>query len=318
MNVRGFLKGSQELSEPVIQVENLRKSYGAVQALRGVSFAVVEGEVFGLLGPNGAGKTTTIEILEGMRTPDAGKARVCGLDPERSGEKFKERIGAVLQSTSLPDKIRVKEAIDLFANFYRNRTSTDDLLKRFQLDEKRHAFYSQLSGGQKQRLALAMALVNNPQVVFLDEPTAGLDPQVRREIYNIIEQLRREKKTVLLTTHYIEEAERLCDRVAIIDHGTVIAMGTPRELKQRSAGTTRIEVRLAHPMTDGILAEMDGVADCREFDGTYVVHSTRPPSTIVALVKQLEADNNELQSLEMFSPSLEDVFIELTGRRLRE
>jgi len=306
------------LGQPVIEVENLRKNYGAVRALRGVSFAVEQGEVFGLLGPNGAGKTTTIEILEGMRTPDSGKARVCGLDPERSGWKFKETIGAVLQSTSLPDKIRVKEAIELFAKFYRQRADTNDLLNRFQLGEKRQAFYSQLSGGQKQRLALAMALVNNPQVVFLDEPTAGLDPQVRREIYGIIEQLRREKKTVLLTTHYIEEAERLCDRVAIVDNGSVMAMGTPRELKQRSAGTTRIELRLARPLMNGSLAKMEGVADCREFDGTYVLHSTRPPSTIVAVVKQLEAENNELQSLEMFSPSLEDVFIELTGRRLRE
>jgi ABC-2 type transport system ATP-binding protein len=306
------------VGDPIIQVEGLYKNYGEVAALRGVSFAVEEGEVFGLLGPNGAGKTTTVEILEGMRTPDRGLARVGGLDPETSGAEFKEKIGAVLQSTSLPDKLRVKEAIDLFAQFYRRHANTDDLLRRFQLEEKRNAFYSQLSGGQKQRLALAMALVNDPQVVFLDEPTAGLDPQVRREIYIIIEELKRDKKTVLLTTHYIEEAERLCDRVAIIDYGRVIAQGTPRELKHSSAGTTRIEVRLARPMMDGALARLEGVADCREFDGTYVMHSARPPQTIVALVKQLEAENNELQSLEMFSPSLEDVFIELTGRRLRD
>ena len=306
------------MAEPIIQAEDLYKNYGAVEALRGVSFSVEQGEVFGLLGPNGAGKTTTVEILEGMRTPDRGLARVCGIDPEKSGRQFKEMIGAVLQSTSLPDKIRVNEAIELFAKFYSARANTDDLLKRFQLDEKRDAFYSQLSGGQKQRLALAMALVNNPQVVFLDEPTAGLDPQVRREIYDIIEELKRDKKTVLLTTHYIEEAERLCDRVAIIDYGRVIKTGTPRELKHTSAGTTRIEVRLARPLADGILAHLDGVADCREFDGTYVVHSTRAPQTIVALVKELESENNELQSLEMFSPSLEDVFIELTGRRLRD
>lgn len=306
------------MGEPIIQVEDLYKSYGDVEAVRGVSFAVQEGEVFGLLGPNGAGKTSCVEILEGLRTADRGKVRVCGLDPETSGERFKEKIGAVLQSTSLPDKLRVKEAIELFAQFYRKRANTDDLLRRFQLDEKRTAFYSHLSGGQKQRLALAMALVNDPEVVFLDEPTAGLDPQVRREIYDIIEELKRGKKTVLLTTHYIEEAERLCDRVAIVDHGRVIAEGTPRELKQRSAGTTRIEVRLARPLSDGMLGRLEGVADCREFDGTFVLHSVRPPQTIVALVKQLEAENNELQSLEMFSPSLEDVFIELTGRRLRE
>ena len=306
------------MGEPIIQVEGLYKNYGAVAALRGVSFAVEEGEVFGLLGPNGAGKTTTVEILEGMRTADKGLARVGGLDPQKSGMQFKERIGAVLQSTSLPDKLRVKEAIDLFAQFYQRRADTDKLLHRFQLDEKRDAFYSQLSGGQKQRLALAMALVNDPQVVFLDEPTAGLDPQVRREIYTIIEELKHEKKTVLLTTHYIEEAERLCDRVAIVDYGRVIATGSPRELKQKSAGTTRIEVRLAKPMTDGALAHLESVADCREFEGTYVMHSRRPPQTIVALVKQLEDEQNELQSLEMFSPSLEDVFIELTGRRLRD
>jgi len=306
------------LAEPIIQVEGLYKNYGTVAALRGASFAVEEGEVFGLLGPNGAGKTTTVEILEGMRTPDQGLARVCGLDPEKSGTKFKEMIGAVLQATSLPDKLRVKEAIELFAKFYKKRANTNDLLKRFQLDEKKNAFYNQLSGGQKQRLALAMALVNSPKVVFLDEPTAGLDPQVRREIYDIIEELKHDKKTVLLTTHYIEEAERLCDRVAIIDNGRVIKIGTPRELKHTSAGTTRIEVRLAKPMTDGILGQLEGVADCREFDGTYVLHSTKAPQTIVALVKQLESENNELQSLEMFSPSLEDVFIELTGRRLRD
>jgi ABC-2 type transport system ATP-binding protein len=306
------------VGEPVIQVENLYKSYGAVEALRGISFSVEEGEVFGLLGPNGAGKTSTVEILEGMRMPDRGVARVCGLIPSDSGEEFKVKIGAVLQSTALPDKLRVQEAIDLFAQFYRNRADTNRLLERFQLTEKRDAFYSELSGGQKQRLALAMSLVNNPQVVFLDEPTAGLDPQVRREIYDIIEELKSEKKTVLLTTHYIEEAERLCDRVAIVDHGKVMAMGTPRDLKHRSAGTTRIEVRLARPLANGAMESLEGVADCREFEGAFVLHSTRPPRTIVALVKQLEAENNELQSLEIFSPSLEDVFLEMTGRRLRD
>jgi len=306
------------LAEPIIQVEDLYKSYGTVEAVRGVSFVVNEGEVFGLLGPNGAGKTSTVEILEGMRTPDRGTARVCGLDPERSGSEFKQTIGAVLQSTALPDKLKVKEALDLFASFYRDRASTEGLLKRFQLEEKRDAFYKELSGGQKQRLALAMALVNNPKVVFLDEPTAGLDPQVRREIYDIIEELRREKKTVLLTTHYIEEAERLCDRVAIVDHGKIIKTGTPRELKQSSAGTTRIEVRLARPATEAALRGLDGVSDFRTMGDVYVLYASRAPQAIVSLVKHLEADNNELQTMEMYSPSLEDVFIELTGRRLRE
>ena len=305
------------MGEPIIQVENLYKNYGAVEALRGASFSVQEGEVFGLLGPNGAGKTSTIEILEGLRNADRGVARVCGLDPEKSGEKFKEIIGAVLQSTSLPQKLKVREALELFANFYPRRADAG-LLRRFQLEEKAEAFYSQLSGGQKQRLALAMALVNDPRVVFLDEPTAGLDPQVRREIYDIIAELRGSRKTVLITTHYIEEAERLCDRVAIIDHGRVIALGTPRELKQGSAGTTRIEVRIARPPANGSMGKLEGVTSCREIEGAWALSSTRPPATIVALVKLLEAENNELQSLEMSSPSLEDVFIELTGRRLRE
>ncbi len=283
-----------------------------------LEFDVQEGEVFGLLGPNGAGKTTTVEILEGLRTADSGRVQVCGLDPERNGNELKHEIGAALQSTALPEKMRVAEALRLFSRFYKRRRNPDELLKRFGLEEKRNAFYSQLSGGQKQRLALAMALVNDPRVLFFDEPTAGLDPQVRREIYDIIEELRRDKKTLLLTTHYIEEAERLCDRVAIVDHGKVIALGTPRELKQRSAGTTRIEVRLAKPDTDGSLRQLEGVTDCRVVDGSYVLHSSRPPQTIVSLVKHLEAEGNELASLEIAAPSLEDVFLELTGRRLRD
>ncbi len=306
------------MSEAIVQVRDLTKRYGDVEALRGVSFEIAEGEVFGLLGPNGAGKTTTVEILEGMRQADGGTATVSGLDPRKGGAQFKRTVGAVLQSTSLPDKLRVDEALSLFAQLYGSHADRGALLRRFGLEEKRHAFYGKLSGGQKQRLAIALALVHQPRVVFLDEPTAGLDPQVRREIYDIIEELRREKKTVLLTTHYIEEAERLCERVAIIDHGKVIAMGTPRELKQRSAGTTRIEVSLAKPADDAELRALDGVADCRALDGRTVLHSTRPPQTIVALVKHLEAHGNELQSLEIVTPSLEDVFIEMTGRRLRE
>ena len=306
------------MANAILQVENLIKRYGDVQAVRGVSFSVEEGEVFGLLGPNGAGKTTTVEILEGLRDPDGGFVSVCGLNPQRESEALKHEIGAALQATSLPDKMRVIEALRLFAGFYKRHRNPEELLKRFGLDEKRNSFYNQLSGGQKQRLALAMALVNDPRVCFLDEPTAGLDPQVRREIYDVIAELRRDKKTVLLTTHYIEEAERLCDRVAIVDHGVVIALGTPRELKDRSSGTTRIEVRLSKPESNGTLKALEGVVDAREIDGGYVMHSQRPPQTIVSLVKHLEAGGNELVSLEIATPSLEDVFIELTGRRLRD
>ena len=303
---------------PILQVENLFKSYGEVKAVSGVSFSVDEGEVFGLLGPNGAGKTTTIEILEGLRNADSGKTSVCGFDPQSQANGLKNEIGATLQATSLPDKLRTLDALRLFASFYKRGRNPEELLKRFGLEEKRNTFYSKLSGGQKQRLALAMALINDPKVLFLDEPTAGLDPQVRREIYDIIEELRREKKTILLTTHYIEEAERLCDRVAIVDHGKVIASGTPRELRQASGNKTRIEFKLAQPATLDTLKTLEGVVDAREVDGSYAVHTQRPPQAIVSLVKYLEAQNNELVSLEIFSPSLEDVFIELTGRRLRD
>src|SRR5467141_4776645 len=293
---------SAKMANSVIQVENLVKRYGDVEAVRGVSFNVEEGEVFGLLGPNGAGKTSTVEILEGLRNLDSGRVSVCGLDPQSSATELKHSIGAALQSTSLPDKLRVMEALRLFASFYKRRRDPEELLKRFGLEEKRNTFYNQLSGGQKQRLALAMALLNDPRVLFFDEPTAGLDPQVRREIYDVIEELRREKKTILMTTHYIEEAERLCDRVAIVDFGKVIALGTPRELKQRSGAVTRISVRMTKPESNGALKSLEGVADAREVDGAYVIHSNRPPQTIVSIVKHLEAQGNELVSLEIASP----------------
>jgi ABC-2 type transport system ATP-binding protein len=306
------------MANPILQVENLVKRYGDLEAVRGVSFSVEEGEVFGLLGPNGAGKTSTIEVLEGLRVADGGRVSVCGFDPVRNPTELKHEIGAALQFTSLPDKLKVMEALRLFSSFYNRGRQPEELLKRFGLEEKRNAFYSQLSGGQKQRLALAMALVNDPKVLFLDEPTAGLDPQVRREIYDIVEELKHEKKTIVLTTHYIEEAERLCDRVAIVDHGKVIAQGTPRELKQTSANTSRVEVRLAKPASNGALKTLDGVVDARELGGAYVLHCQRTAPAIVALVKHLEAEGNELVSLEIATPSLEDVFIELTGRRLRD
>src|SRR5208337_1053049 len=314
----GYHRGFLTMTNPVLQVENLVKRYGEVEAVRGVSFSVDEGEVFGLLGPNGAGKTSTIEVIEGLRVSDGGRVSVCGLDPQKNPNELKSVIGATLQATSLPDKMRVGEAIRLFAGFYKRTRNPDELLKRFGLEEKKGAFYNQLSGGQKQRLALAMALVNDPKVLFFDEPTAGLDPQVRREIYDIIEELKREKKTIVLTTHYIEEAEKLCDRVAIVDHGKVIATGTPRELKQRSEHTSRIEARFAKPASKETLKGLDGVVDAREVDGEYVLHCQKTAPAIVALVKHLEAENNELVSLEISTPSLEDVFIELTGRRLRD
>src|SRR5262249_33358681 len=232
----------------VISVQSLHKSYASLEAVKGIDFQVNEGEVFGLLGPNGAGKTSTIEILEGLRPRTSGEATVLGFDPDRQKQQLKDRIGVCLQATNLPAKIRVLEALELFGSFYTRSLSSEQLLKRLQLWEKRGAFYETLSGGQKQRLALALALVNDPQLLFLDEPTTGLDPQIRLEIHGLIEEMKSEKRTVVLTTHYIEEAERLCDRVAIIDEGKIVAMGTPRELQQRSQGQSRIDIGTAQPV----------------------------------------------------------------------
>lgn len=300
----------------VVEVRDLRKSYGDVQALRGISFEIRKGEVFGLLGPNGAGKTTTIEILEGLRRPDSGAVTVCGFDPGRESTLLKQRIGAQLQSTVLPDKITVEEALRLFASLYERTLGVEGLLDRFGLIEKRKSYFESLSGGQKQRLALALALVNDPELVLLDEPTAGLDAMVRRDIYALIEQLRSEKRTVLLTTHYIEEAERLANRVAIVDHGQVIALGTPRELVQRSDEGTRMEVRLARSIPAEKLRGLDGVLDSSERDGLAILNVQPVATAVVSLVRVLEAEGNALLDLHIAQPSLEDVFVEMTGRKI--
>src|ERR1700739_2261421 len=252
-------------SQPVIAVQALTKTYDKVEAVKGIDFQVAEGEVFGLLGPNGAGKTSTIEILEGLRPRTGGDALVLGFDPDRQKQQLKDRIGVCLQATNLPAKIRVQEALDLFGSFYSRSISSEQLLKRLQLWDKRSAYYETLSGGQKQRLALALALVNDPKLLLLDEPTTGLDPQIRLEIHGLIEEMKSEKRTVVLTTHYIEEAERLCDRVAIIDAGKIVAIGTPRELQQKSAERSLIDIVCAEPMNaalpqwpDALESKLDG------------------------------------------------------------
>src|ERR1700761_9342928 len=233
---------------PAIVVRDLHKSYNGFEAVRGVDLEVHSGEVFGLLGPNGAGKTTTIEILEGLRPRSSGSVAVLGFDPAAQSKEIKARIGVCLQATNLPDKMKVHEALDLFAAFYDRNTSRDKLLQRLQLWDKRDAFYKSRSGGQKQRVALALALLNEPTLLFLDEPTTGLDPQIRHEIHGVIQDLKQERRSILITTHYIEEAERLCDRVAIIDAGKIIELGTPREIQQRVLGHTLVEVVTNEPM----------------------------------------------------------------------
>ena len=288
--------------------------------MKGIDFEVQSGEVFGLLGPNGAGKTTTVEILEGLRPRSGGEVRVLDLDPDRQKKQLKDRIGACLQATNLPDKITVREALDFFGSLYSRKADPNVLLKRLQLEDKRDAGYATLSGGQKQRLALALALINDPQMLFLDEPTTGLDPQVRLEIRDLIQELREDKRTIVMTTHYIEEAERLCDRVAIIDAGQIIAMGTPRDLQKQSANQSSIEIKLGQPLHGIALPEWtESVRSLVSEDGRVItVYSSRPARTLMEIVKWIETNGFELEDVHLSRPTLEDVFIELTGKKLRD
>jgi ABC-2 type transport system ATP-binding protein len=303
-----------------VSVEDLHKSYGDFEAVRGIDLEVGTGEVFGLLGPNGAGKTTTIEILEGLRPRTSGKVSVLGFDPAVQSRAIKNRIGVCLQATNLQDKIKVHEALELFDAFYDRHTDLNKLLERLQLTDKRDAQYKSLSGGQKQRVALALALVNDPSLLFLDEPTTGLDPQVRHEIHGLIEELKRDHRSILITTHYIEEAERLCDRVAIIDAGKIIELGTPREIQQRVLGHTLVEVTTNESMNLDLLPEkLQSVKQTVRDEGrTLSMQSENPAALIVELVKWIDGQNLRLVDIHMKRPTLEDVFIELTGKRLRE
>jgi ABC-2 type transport system ATP-binding protein len=299
--------------EAAVVVRGLSKSYGEIRAVDSLSFEVRRGEVFGLLGPNGAGKTTAVEVIEGLRRADGGEVRVCGFDPIAEADEVKQRLGVGLQATALPDRIKVREALALFAGFYRWRAPVDELLALVSLTDKAGAQFCSLSGGQQQRLAIALALVNDPRVVILDEPTAGLDPQARRELHSIIERLRYRGRAVILTTHYIEEAEKLCDRVAIMAQGRVLALDAPRQIIARHNSHSRVEFSVTEPLAPATLRRLPYVESVSESADVYSLHTADAPRAAVELIRWLEAERRELLDLRIVRPTLEEVFIELTG-----
>lgn len=305
-------------SAAVIQADGLVKHYGAIAAVDGVSFTVAKGEIFGLLGPNGAGKTTTMEMLEGLRLPDAGGATVLGESIVNRARSIKERIGVQLQATALPPKTTVSEAIDLFGSFYRHRRPTEDLLTEFDLTEKASAMADSISGGQMQRLSIALALVNDPDLVFLDEPTTGLDPQARLNLWEVIDGIRRRGKTVMLTTHYMEEAERLCDRVAVIDQGRIVALDTPERLIASHASGSSIEFDTPAP-DQAALRGLSGVDEVEVTGERVILHTAAPERVLTALFAPIAAGGpaQSVRDLRVRQGTLEDVFIALTGRALR-
>jgi ABC-2 type transport system ATP-binding protein len=311
-----------------IQCTNLRKTYdGKVEAVRGLSLQIEAGQCFGLLGPNGAGKTTTIEILEGLLTPTSGEVRIFGYTWAENERQLREWIGISLQETRLSEKLNVRETIELFASFYSEPRPAADILEELQLTEKADAWVGKLSGGQKQRLAVATALVGNPRILFLDEPTTGLDPQSRRQLWDIIRAFQKKGGTVLLTTHYMDEAERLCDRLAIVDHGEIIAEGTPSDLIDRLGGHHVVEFQVnrngseSKNESDNTLdrwRSLPSVESVRREDSTVCLSVREPHLTIPALLDAVTNDGRQLEHLSTRQASLEDVFVQLTGRHLRE
>lgn len=301
----------------VIEVQNLRKLYGNLAAVAGVSFEVRAGEIFGMVGPNGAGKTTTIECLEGLRRPTDGLVRVLGLDPQRQGAGLRERIGVQLQEASLPDRLRVMESMELFAAFYRRPVEPRPLLERFGLAEKAKTPFQKLSGGQKQRLLIALALINDPEIVFLDELTTGLDPQARRAMWELVKAIAGRGKTVFLTTHYMEEAEELCHRVAIIDHGRIIALDTPQNLIAGLDAETRVVFSTADRPDDDALRGIPGVQRVSRSEGQVVVFG-KGDGLLVRVVMALESCRIRFRDLRLERPNLEDVFLALTGKEMRD
>lgn len=315
-----------------IQCRDLRKTYdGKVEAVRGLNLEIQTGECFGLLGPNGAGKTTTIEILEGLLAPTSGEVSILGHNWSEDEREMREWLGISLQETRLSEKLTVRETIELFASFYREPRSSDEVLEQLQLTEKADSWVGKLSGGQRQRLAVATALVCNPKILFLDEPTTGLDPQSRRQLWDIIRAFQRDGGTVMLTTHYMDEAERLCDRLAIVDHGQIIAEGSPADLIERLGGHHVVEFSVSGNSAggNGDAGNGDGaglrawnglpsVESVREDDGLIALNVKQPHLTIPALLEAIDRQGTQLQHLTTRQASLEDVFVRLTGRHLRE
>ncbi len=300
---------------PKVTVRNLVKRYGDVEAARDVSFDIREGEIFGLIGPNGAGKTTTVECVIGLRVPDSGTIEVCGLDARRQPHEVKERIGAALQTTALQDQITPREALALFGTFYKQKSDPPSLLERFALVDKADAPFDTLSGGQRQRLALALAFVNKPELVFLDEPTAGLDPQSRRDLHGEIARMKHDGATVFLTTHYLNEAEALCDRIAVIDRGRIVASGTPRELIAASNAVPTVVLTTVQRLDRSWLERLPGIDSLTlEDEGMRARFRARDArSTVVSVLGELEARGIDIAELHVSKTTLEDVFFDLTG-----
>ena len=301
-----------------IEVSNLRKVYHGTPAVDGISFTVREGEVFGLLGPNGAGKTTTVECIEGLREPDGGTINVLGHDHLNNGNGIKQRIGIQLQTTGLYPLHTVDEMLRLFGSFYAQALPPDDLIALVSLEDKRNTYSKDLSGGQRQRLSLALALVNDPDLIFLDEPTTRLAPQSRRQIWNIVENLGTQGKTVRITTHYMEEAQTLCDRVAVMDAGKIIALDSPHDLIDAHFETTAIEFESRNGTPLSALEALPGVQRASKDGGLVTLYSLDTPRTMEGLLEGSREGTIEFDDLRVRSATLEDVFLKLTGRRIRD
>ena len=304
------------MNKKVIEVKNLRKTYGSVVAVEEISFEVYEGEIFGMVGPNGAGKTTTVECVEGIRKPDKGELSILGLDPHEEGYSLRQRIGVQLQETALQDHLKVWEALDLFASFYSHPVDWQILLEKMNLAEKRNAAFNKLSGGQKQRLFIALSLVNNPELVFFDELTTGLDPQARRSMWDMVRDIREQGKTVVLTTHFMEEAERLCDRVAIVDQGRIVALDTPENLIRDLGAENRVVFTINGEFKAETLNELASVTRVEQSGDRCEIHGS-DEKLLVDVVNALSKNGCPFRDLRTERPTLEDVFLALTGREMR-